>query len=260
MSVTVVVPIYENERKAYYERLSRVFAESVRLESPGTRFEVLPLSHETKRIGAYLQYLKGGAPGPVLFCDADLLCVGTLESAFEEESFDVGFTLASPAGPIDPGVLLVNPTPAAYAFLASWADVERRFIHDTAFRVKFGGKGRPFTDAALAYLSEHPLSSVRVLAFPSQVWNASRHRDWQEANRDTRLLHYRGNLRQVTRAVRSPEHYTFLASLWHYYEACTRGTPAVEKPRLPHSRTVPGTGMVLDREMYSRYLSARRTR
>ena len=194
------------DRKGKYGRLLRVFLRSARAVMPGVEVQVVktkaPGQTGDKKRDHHLDTLAGflakayaalDVTVPTVVCDADLLFLRSVESAFDEE-FDVAITRRDARCPFNSGVFFVRPTEAARRFVEDWiAESVRVFDgwpgNDAEVHEQAG-----IDQAALARVLK--VTEANVLMLPCVVWNACQG-DWANVTDETRVVHVKSGLRQA---------------------------------------------------------------
>jgi len=225
-----------------YGRLAKVLGKSVRHHCPTAEWDhrkMMPSAmvkgvpqHACINTGKLWTWNEAvqQADGDIVCMDADMLCLGDLAPAFDDE-FDFGYTVRPGLKRYQGGAVYVRNTPAAKAFMQEWTEVNDALLDDPArlddLIHQFGGANQAALGVLLA--EEGPAASalvgcrqdgyahpgrpyctvtwerggLRMKAMPCEVWNSCA-QTWGTFGPATRLLHMTGRLRRAVMEGRRP--------------------------------------------------------
>lgn len=198
-----------------WRRLAAVLERSAREQCPGWDLDIVRLPRvprvdggsrqwgfesNTRKLEQWSGWVDAAADGArVLLVDADMLVLRPLDPVWDDETFDVAYSVR-PAGaryPLNGGVVAVRVGPAARAFFRAWVAENARMFADRRYhdrwRAQFGG----INQAALGALLECLDTDVRVATLPCLEWNCE-DACWPAFDPAvTRILHIKSDLRQA---------------------------------------------------------------
>ena len=197
-----------------YRTFARVLEKSIKRHSPAAvwchqtmrhprpvRGIVRHASVNTGKLERWNEFVQGISE-PTICCDADMLCLGPLEDAFDAE-FDVAYTVRPGLRRFQAGAVFVRPTEAAKAWFFDWTMLNDSLLDDAermdAMIAQHGGVNQ----ASLALMTERSSNGVLLAALPCEVWNSCS-QTWGTFGPETRLLHLTGRLRRAAMTGRVP--------------------------------------------------------
>ena len=130
---------------------------------------------------------------PVLLLDADMVCLRSLEGAFDAVEH-VGITWRDErwpsASPLNGGCVYVNPTKWAKAFFELWVKVDARVLRDQGFARRYKQKWAGQNQAALGAMIETG-KAEKLSRLECQDLNLCE--PWAELDR-ARIVHVKGRM------------------------------------------------------------------
>lgn len=241
MKIVSVTFDYGSDRR--YDILAKVLEHSVKKNCPQADFELVRIpapkiktfkrcfDSNTVKLREWLRVLKSTQDNCV-FMDCDMLMLKDISDAFDDESFDVGYTIRdgryATTLPMNGGMVFVRNNPAGIEFIEKWAEVNDMMFDDLVkdhgkrvhaqWRTKFGG----INQAAFGYLTAKVKYSARLKKFKCSEWNACLEH-WPTVNERTRVLHVKSGLRKAALSGLSVGSVAFAlqraTALWRSYAA-----------------------------------------
>ena len=213
MTYIVVQFDYAN-RKGMYEKLLRVFEESVRVYDPENDVivkEVKPpqvktkhcFSSNTLKIAIWVEEMKKLPEGhEICFIDCDMMVIKNPNDVFDLD-FDIAYTKRpKPAGhrlPVNGGVVFCRNTEKSRSFMMKWKEINDKMYNDRKFHERYRKKYAGMNQSAFGYLMEHPQEwdahLVPVECNTYNVCNESWHRVGHDPN--IRIVHVKSQLRKM---------------------------------------------------------------
>lgn len=193
--------------------MARVLEASARQHCPAWHIDVAAMPHapieggtgvsghiaNTHKLGAWRSIVDAAPDGARLaLLDADMWVRRPLDAVWDAP-FDVAYTVRSgwPV-PFNLGAMFVRVSPAVRAFVADWAEENRRIFtggdSTRPWRQRYGGVNQ----ASFATLLEQGrLAALRVHALPCREWNCE-DSSWATFDPDvTRVVHLKSGLRDM---------------------------------------------------------------
>jgi hypothetical protein len=231
-TVRIVTAVFGGEP---YARFALVFRASCRQAMPGVRFSTVkgrtPVDDgrpwdcrmNTEKLRLWMEAAERWPRENLVLADCDMLAVGDVTHVFEDHGFDIGYTARSESLPLNGGILFIRPTRAARRWLAALARINAAMRRDPAFHAPYRDRYHGMNQAAMGFLLEQPIASVRVRAFPCRRYNAVGLDDWRKMGPETVFVHVKSSLRKVVlgRPVSRSESAACAeaAALWRAVEA-----------------------------------------
>lgn len=135
---------------------------------------------------------------PLVLTDTDILFLGSLEDAFDND-FDIAYTtrkgLPHIKYPFNGGVIFTKPTEEARNFMQNWYEIDCKMVQDMVFHAPYRKKYAGQNQASLGYMLEN-YTDAKVIALPCQIYNAA-NSVWPHMTDDTRILHANASLRKA---------------------------------------------------------------
>lgn len=187
-------------RKFYYNKLLRVFENSLKAVMPKIKPKILrpklPRSIDHKRdtafafIAAAKYVLK--AKHLTAVCDCDLMFLKSIADITEKD-FDIAVTTRSKVK-YNTGLWFYRPSNNAALFVREWIEQTNNIMKDFCtwedFCWNHGG-----IDQASLYLTIRKLKrKIKILELPCEEWNSTQS-EWRYIDENTRIIHIKSQLR-----------------------------------------------------------------
>lgn len=207
----IATACFDYDDRFDFHRLLEVFQRSVSRNMPGVEIDVLNVkppktvypgnmlswSSNTAKLRAWAKYVATITENTVI-CDCDMLCLRSIEPAFEQP-FDIAYTERTTEHiPMNGGMLFVRPTDASRAFFQRWHEVNLRMYRDKTLHFSWKRRYAGMNQAAFGYMIAHE-PGVQLQVFPCREWNAC-NEDWPHIDESTRMVHVKGALRKYVLA------------------------------------------------------------
>ena len=194
-----------------FRRLLDVFRRSIAVNMPGVEIDALDCAapksifpgnmlswaSNTVKLRTWAKYI-AEATEPIAICDCDMLCLRSIESAFNQD-FDIAFTERTCKEiPFNNGLLFVRPTAASRSFFQRWHEINLRMYRDKPLHHNWQRRYTGMNQSAFGWMLNHP-HTAKLATFPCKEWNACND-DWPYVNETTRMLHVKGALRKYVLA------------------------------------------------------------
>lgn len=232
--MTLYTVQFDYERSDAYARLLAVFERSCAINMPGVRFEAVtihaPATKIDRRTGhtSNVHKLRAWdgiverATEPVILADCDMLCLRSIEDAFDGGDWDIAYTArTNPRLPLNGGLLFVRPTRQARRFFERWVVIDKRMYEDADFHRPWLLKTCGMNQASFWYLRSEEPEIARLGVLPCAEWNACLE-DWQHIGPQTRMVHIKGQLRDAVLSGKAisemPPMWREAARKWREYE------------------------------------------
>jgi len=142
----------------------------------------------------------------LILADCDMVCVGDASHVFDENDFDIAYTVRNDHTnlSVNGGVVYVRPTEATRHFFQRWTELDQQFYYDwnlhAEWRIRYGGMNQ----ASFGYLLEKPeeQQGARLKELPTLHYNAVNY-DWPHVGSKTVFIHIKSDLRKavLTRTI-----------------------------------------------------------
>jgi hypothetical protein len=218
----IITVLFDRPGGADYERLYNAFIRSVAESMSGVPVETLkigdlpigqrePWANNLAKMRAWRDIV---IDQPTLLLDCDLIVQHSLEPLAQ---LGAGLVLTTGgASPFNAGVVVIGP--GMQGFLGEWIDKTEEMYADKQLRDKYIGKYRGISQSALGWMLDHHRDNYQIAAVPARDWNA-RLGDWEHVTDDTRVIHYKGDLRSMVLGQMAPnKRYTKAIEIWRRYD------------------------------------------
>ena len=198
-----------------YERLAQVLKKSIQRNSPGVRVaihsmrpirtaQVIPdhVRFNTAKLELWNRVVQA-AEEDIICMDADMLCLGNLAEAFEEE-FDLAYTVRPGLKHYQGGIVFVRPTEAGKAVMQEWTLLNDNLLDDIDRLTELIQQEGGANQAALSLLVKEGLNGAVLRELPCELWNCCA-QTWGTFGPETRVLHMTGRLRRAVMEGRMPD-------------------------------------------------------
>lgn len=207
----IATACFDYDERSDYARLLEVFRRSIARNMPGVEIDVLDCSapkaifpgnsvgwaSNTAKLRAWANYVRQ-ASEPLVLCDCDMLCLQSIEPAFDQD-FDIAYTERScDEIPLNGGVVFVRPTAASRSFFQRWHEINLRMYRDKILHHSWRRRYTGMNQAAFGYMLNRP-HTARLATLPCREWNACND-DWPYIDGITRMVHVKGQLRKYVLA------------------------------------------------------------
>lgn len=183
-------------------------------------------THKLDRWNEFVQLQPEGTR--ILLIDADTFISRSLDAIWDRD-FDIAYTVR-PAGyklPLNGGVLFLRVNARSKAFIAAWAEANRRMLIDRPFHMKWRKRYGGINQAALGCVLTTAAHGLAIEPLPCLEWNCE-DSGWESFDPEvTRIVHVKSRLRLVVFNMRGPTPAVRrVAKLWRALDRDAVGLPA----------------------------------
>lgn len=259
--ITVQFEYPESFHLPDYDALLRVFEASVRKQAPEAHFRAIRIPcpgrgddekalnfwYNTAKLEAWVRALEE-TDDNVILADCDMLMARPFPdpSVFDED-FDVAYTERTKEVirfdkasvkywgnapirrmPMNGGIMLAKPTPAARQFFRLLLETNERLYRDTEEHMKWNVKYAGMNQAAFGCLFESGEFEAKVVPLSCRIWNAV-DCDWHAVENTSVFIHIKSKLRKLVLARQRP-YGNFKPAMSAWYDVAREcGVPSFER-------------------------------